>query len=52
VSTYRVEERNPSAFAVIKTGPRGGQKVINVYKYRQTAEDVRDALATAARMEW
>jgi hypothetical protein len=50
-STYRVEERHPSAFAVIKTGPRGGKKVINVYKYRQTAETVRDALTKAGHLE-
>jgi hypothetical protein len=51
MSTYEVEERDPSRFAVIKTGPRGGKKVINVYKYRDTADRVRAALTAAARLE-
>jgi hypothetical protein len=51
VSKYELEERNPSQIAVIKIGPRGGRKVINVYKYRNAAESVRAALAQAARLE-
>jgi hypothetical protein len=51
VSRYEIEERSPSTFAVIKTGPRGGKSVINVYKYRSAAEKVLDALNGAKGLE-
>lgn len=39
-STYEVRQHAIFAFAVLRIGPRGGTRLINVYTAKHVAEDV------------